>query len=111
MADLKAQIQAQALMRRAQAGGAMAVVVRKGDPDAGLVYVKVLRLDGRADLYAPVRDMDGARAYRKPLGEDPRPEAETDAYLEKEGRFDSDFWIIEIEDRQGRSFLTDPITG
>lgn len=109
MPALKAQIQAQALIRRAQAGGAMAMVLQKGDPDAGLIYLKVLRLDGRADLYAPTRDMSGARAYRRPLGDPPPPESEADAFLDKERRMDSDFWIIEVEDRQGRSFLTDPV--
>jgi hypothetical protein len=31
--------------------------------------------------------------------------AETEARLAKERRFDPDLWIVEVEDRDGRSFL------
>ena len=55
MDELKTAIWASALIRTAQAGGAYATVVRKGDADAGAVLVKVATLDGRARLYAPAR--------------------------------------------------------
>jgi len=109
MAELRAQIAAQALIRRAQAGGAFASVAVKGDPDGGLVYVKVRRLDGRADVYAPTRDSSGARAYRRPLGEPAAAEPEADAFLAREREFDPDLWVVEIEDREGRPFLTEPL--
>ena len=110
MAELKTDFWVSALIRRAEIGGAFAGVVRKGDTDAGAVLVKVATLDGRARLYAPAQDGDGERIWLDlsagSLGED---EKEIDAYARRRAENDPDLWVIEIEDRAGRSFLTEPI--
>jgi len=33
------------------------------------------------------------------------PEADLDARIDSERKFDSDCWVVEIEDRAGRHFL------
>jgi hypothetical protein len=109
---LKTEFWAAALIRRAQAQGAFAALVRRGDADAGAVLVKVSTLDGRARLYAPAQDGTGARVWLDlsagPLGdEEPAVDAHAAARLAK----DPDLWIVEIEDRAGRAFLTEPIEG
>ncbi|MGE3142567.1 MAG: DUF1491 family protein [Hyphomonadaceae bacterium] len=108
--ELRTEIWAQALIRRAQSAGAFAAVARKGDKDAGAVLVKVATLDGRARLYAPARDGAGERIWLDlsagPLGVE---EQAVDAYAQKRGASDPDLWIIEIEDRAGRTFLTERI--
>jgi len=35
----------------------------------------------------------------------PLPEAEIEAYLARQIRFDPDLWIVEVEERDGRHFL------
>jgi hypothetical protein len=35
----------------------------------------------------------------------PAPDAEVEAYLAREVKFDSDVWIVELDDREGRNFL------
>ena len=35
----------------------------------------------------------------------PAPDAQAEAYLARQVRFDPDVWIIETEDRAGRHFL------
>ena len=45
--------------------------------------------------------MFGAAVGRDP----PAPEADIEARLVREMRFDPDLWIVEIEDRAGRNFL------
>lgn len=107
-ARLRTGIWVQALVRRVQAGGAMALVARKGDPDAGAVLVKVLLLDGRAQLYVPARTEDGARAWA-PRYQDPVLEADMQPAIESQVSFDPDIWVVEIEDREGRHFLTEPV--
>ncbi len=101
---LKSEIRVAALLRRASSAGAFATIVRRGDKDAGAIAVKVYESAGRARLYVEARDENGAAVWRAPLG-DEASEAAADAYLEKERRFDADLWIIEIEDREGRTFL------
>lgn len=108
MAALKSSIWVAALVRRAQSAAGAAYVARRGDADAGVVIVKVARLDGTADVYLPARDMEGKRAWR-PAAAAPMQEAEADAAVRRETDYDPDCWVVEIEDRQGRHFLTEPV--
>ncbi len=100
---------ASALIRRAEVGGANAVIARKGDPSAGAVLVKVARLDGTGILYAPALGPDGARIWLNLERQGVGPaERDIDAYIERRVANDPDLWVVEIEDRQGRHFLTEP---
>ncbi|MEC9311850.1 MAG: DUF1491 family protein, partial [Pseudomonadota bacterium] len=36
------------------------------------------------------------------------PEADVDASVRRQGEFDPDLWVIEVEDRQGRHLLDEP---
>ena len=74
------------------------------------VLVKVSRLDGTARLLVPARDGDGVRIYLDLTGETAGPdEASIDSYLHKRASQDNDVWSVEIEDREGRSFLTERV--
>lgn len=105
---VKTEIRVSAQMRRAQSAGAFATVVRRGDPDAGAVAVKLFISAGNIRLYIQSRDLDGNQIWREPFENNPQEddiESKIDARLEKEASIDPDLWIIEIEDRQGRAFL------
>jgi hypothetical protein len=80
-----------------------AYVTAKGDAEAGAVAVKVALLDGTARAYERRSDlMTGARAWIL-LAEG--PEVEVDALLSRTRARDPDLWVIELEDRQGRTLL------
>jgi hypothetical protein len=80
-----------------------AYVTAKGDAEAGAVAVKVALLDGTARAFERRSDlMTGARAWIL-LAEG--PEAEVDALLSRTRARDPDLWVIELEDRQGRTLL------
>jgi hypothetical protein len=109
MSQIRTEIWVQALLRRAQVAGAMGLVVKKGDIDAGVVLLQVSHLDGRVDFYAPVTDMDGQRIWTRPLGSEPTDDARIRAYCTRRMEDDPDLWLVEIEDREGRHFLTEPV--
>lgn len=103
---LKSHIRVSAHIRRAEAAGAFASIIRRGDADAGAIAVKVWLGAGRARLFLETRDGAGAHVWREAF-DGPVEEAQIDAKLARETAFDSDIWIVEIEDRDGRAFLDD----
>ncbi|MEA2975874.1 MAG: hypothetical protein QOF19_1394 [Alphaproteobacteria bacterium] len=108
---LKSGIWVAAYVRRCHIEGAFAAVRRRGAEEAGAVFVKLNRLDGTADLYGPAPQSafddthPADRAFSRCLPVLPAPEADVEAFLTREIRFDPDVWIIEVEDRNGRHFL------
>ena len=97
-----------ALIRRAELGSGFAMVLRKGDARAGAVLVKVLdRRANTARLYVEATRGDGERVWMQPIVAS--EEADLDAYIERAARFDPDVWVVEIDDRDGRHFLTEAV--
>jgi hypothetical protein len=105
---LSTDIWVSALIRRAELGGAFPVVVKKGDARAGAVLVKVVdRRAGAVALYAEATRGDGERVWMQPHPD--AEEAALDAYAERARRIDPDLWVVEIDDVQGRHFLTETV--
>ena len=108
IARIKTKFWVEALIRRAELALAAAYVIRHGDEDAGIVLVKVALLDGTAQLYVPARDEKGEPIWQC-ARDAPVAEAELDEYCVRRAERDPDLWLIEIEDRKGRHFLTEPV--
>lgn len=105
---LSSDLWVSALIRRAEIGGANAVVVRKGDARAGTVIVKAYDTSNRkARLYSEAFGSEGERLWIQPVSSE--FESELDAYIQRQIGYDSDLWVVEIEDRQGRHFLTETV--
>lgn len=108
IARLKAGIFVRALIRRAEVAGAQAYVARHGAEEAGAVVIKIARLDGTCLVLDQARRGEGELVWVKPLG-DSADEDRARAFFEKQIRFDPDLWIVEIEDREGRTFVDEPV--
>jgi hypothetical protein len=92
-----------AYLRRLDLLGIPAFVTARGDDGAGAVLVKLATLDGQAQLFERGFDLaSGAQVWRLRLQ---GAEAEVDAAVTRERGRDRDLWVIEVEDRQGRSLL------
>jgi hypothetical protein len=115
MLRLKSEMWVKAYLRRCAVAGVDAVLLRRGDSDAGAIYIKVSRLDGTAALFGPAPSgMDEVREERRwqtCLDRAPVTEADADAFLERQVEFDPDVWIIAVDDSQGRHFLEDWLAG
>ncbi|GAN80176.1 Protein of unknown function [Acidocella aminolytica 101 = DSM 11237] len=72
------------------------VVVRKGDPDAGGVLVKLYGRSGCVVL-SQFRDIEGDLAWMRSTGRDPVPEQAADDYIARQTRFDPDLWVLEFD--------------
>lgn len=105
---LSSDLWVSALIRRAQIEGAYATVVKKGDDRAGSVIVKAYDTSTRtARLYTEAFGTDGDRLWIQPVTSD--SESELDAYIARQRGYDPDLWVVEIEDRQGRHFITETV--
>jgi hypothetical protein len=109
---LKSGIWVSAYLRRCNIEGAFAAVRRRGAEEAGAVFIKINRLDGTGILYGPAAQstFDEARPADRMFtamlgGDKPVPDADIEARLTREIRFDPDIWIVEVEDRAARNFL------
>ncbi|MBY6113123.1 DUF1491 family protein [Mameliella alba] len=84
-----------------------AFVTAHGDDTAGAVLVKLNTLDGKARAFTRSFDlMTGDRKWTELAS---GPEADTDTTITRQRHFDPDLWVIEVEDRQGRHLLDDPM--
>ena len=113
---LKSSIWVSAYLRRCDVEGAFAAVRRRGAEEAGAIFIKLNRLDGTGTLYGPApqslfdSDQPADRLFTALAGGGaPAPEAELEARLAREIKFDPDVWIVEVEDRQGHHFLDDAL--
>ena len=97
-------------MRRAQVEGASAFILQRGDSSRGDVLLKVADLKGGAHAYVPRTSMEGTRIFVNLTSQNVGPdEASVDDYVRRARARDSDLWIVEIEDREARHFLTEPV--
>jgi hypothetical protein len=80
-----------------------AYLVARGDETAGAVVVKLATLDGRARAFQRSFDMASDARVWVVLAEG--EEATVDATLARERARDRDLWVIELEDRAGRTLL------
>lgn len=93
-----------ALLKRIFSGGGFAAVIKRGSAEAGAVFLILRDRMGGAELFgpAPQTSYDTARPdERFFIRHAMQDEAALDARLEREKRFDSDIWVVEIEPGQG----------
>lgn len=102
---LTAEFWVKAYLARLRLADIPAFVTARGDATAGAVLVKSNRLDGTAQAWARSYGVGGERIWISVAEGD---EAEVDAAIGRQRGFDPDLWVIEVEDREGRTLLDQP---
>lgn len=94
-------------LRRLSSAAIMAHIARRGEAERGTVWIKVALRDRKAALYGPApAGLDETGSERRfVLAMAPTEERDVDARLARERSFDSDIWIVEVEDPAGRHLL------
>ena len=106
---LRADIWVSAYIRRCAVEGAYATLRKRGAAEAGAVFIVIDCLDGRMAVFGPApqseaRD-DGERVFTRMHDEEWIDGLAAAERLRREAKFDPDLWIVDVEDRRGRTFL------
>ena len=104
---LPAHLEVAAIMRRVEADGGFATVLRKGDPDRGTL---TLVLQERGEFRGILeRELGPDFTYRWTLkspgtgiGSAPPPDL-----IARRERFDADFWLIELDVAEPERFIAE----
>lgn len=89
-----------ALIRRVFADGGFAAVERKGADQAGAIFLRQRHRDGTETLFGPApqtsfdEDVSDRRFERRVAAGSAE---DVQAVLAREGKFDPDLWVVEIE--------------
>ncbi|MBB2170184.1 DUF1491 family protein [Gluconacetobacter aggeris] len=96
-ARLRAGLWVSAVVRHANQSGHPAMVLRRGDADAGGILAVLLGRDGRLSVLAQTRTADGSPAWLRGTGPDPVDQAAADAYIARQVGRDPDLWVLEFD--------------
>ncbi|MGI8931388.1 MAG: DUF1491 family protein [Sphingomicrobium sp.] len=107
---LPAHLEASALLRRADAKGGFATIVRKGDADRGALLLLVTDRGTHVACLERTLGTTGRYGWQR-VG----PVADADAqaiaeFTEKRVRFDEDLWLIELDIPQPERFIAETTT-
>ena len=107
---LKVQIWVQAQIRLCDVNLIQAVVVRRGDADAGAVVMRLIRGVQKSVLLRRQIQADGTSKWEPAGGAGELDDAAAEAYLAREIKRDPDLWIVEVDDPKGRYWPDKAIT-
>jgi hypothetical protein len=106
---LPAHLEAAAIMRRAEAAGGFAVVVRKGDPDRGAL---TLLVNKRGELRGILERELGPNFTYQWIFKQADPGSDSESlreFIARRDRFDGDSWLIELDIAEPERFIAETI--
>ena len=106
--ELKSEILINAGIRAAERNFTNAYVTKRGDTEAGAIFVKIDTLDGYAKLFTRnlKYDLINENNFVEFINLYPEKKIQNidiDKRVSKEIEIDRDCWIVEIEDKEGRN--------
>ena len=106
--ELKSEILINAGIRVAERNLTNAYVTKRGDSEAGAIFVKIDTLDGYAKLFTRnlKYDLTNENNFVEFINLYPEKKIQNidiDKRVSKEIEIDRDCWIVEIEDKEGRN--------
>ena len=98
---LKTELFVKAGIRHCETQFIPAMLRRRGDKDAGALFIKVNRLDGCSALFSRVTSFSGKFEWKNTSAKNWLPDEEIEKRLKTEVSFDPDLWIVEVENPDG----------
>lgn len=106
-ARLPAHIEVGGLIRAVEAAGGFAVVLQKGEKDAGVIQILTLDRGGNSQFWERQPRLDGSRIFAVVKTEDPENKEEFIAYVDRRRGQDPDSWLIELDIADPARFIAD----
>jgi hypothetical protein len=104
---LPARLEATSIVRRAEAAGDFATVLRKGDPERGSLLLFIGSRGRHVACLERVLSLDGAYEWRVAGPKESASSADLAAFLERRTRFDEDLWAIELDIADAERFIAE----
>ncbi|MEX0298106.1 MAG: DUF1491 family protein [Kordiimonas sp.] len=110
MDRLKTSMWVDAHVRTCFAADMPTFVVNKGDAERGGVLLKVNAFAAGISVYEQTLDFDGNKMWRQLATFEQAADRDADALIAKKRQYDSDVWVLEIEDVKGVYELDAPLS-
>lgn len=106
-ARLPAELEATSLVRRIQADGDFATILRKGDPQSGSLLLVVTHRGQHFACLERVLNADGSYEWRHCGPSESATSQEVADFLAGRTRFDPDSWAIELDIAAPERFIAE----
>lgn len=105
MTRLPAHLEVAGLIRRVQAEGGFAMVLHKGERDAGTILLVLTDKGMNTCLYERMPRLDGTRGWDCTMRQDAADPMAFSEYLDRRSDRDRDVWIVELDIAGAERFL------
>lgn len=102
---IPAHLEVAGMIRAVEAAGGFAMVLQKGERDAGTILVVTLDRDGPATLYERMPQLDGTRLFIAAKQQNTEKPYEFSEYLDRRKNQDPDCWLIELDIADAERFI------
>ena len=107
---IQSKLWVEALLARVYQGGAAAFVSQTGEEERGDILIKIAKMDGTAKVLTKSIGISGDSLFIDVTSRlQANDERSVDTYIKRAKERDCDLWVVEIEDKEGRHFLTEPV--
>ena len=102
---LPAHLEVASLIRLAEANGGSAMVLAKGEPDAGTILIVTMYRGEDTRLYERMPQLDGTRSFVQSDNQAIEDNREFSEYLARRRQQDPDIWILEVDIDEAERFI------
>ena len=97
------------IVRRAEAAGGFATIIRKGDPERGSLLLIVSSRGHHHGCLERVLALDGDYDWQAVGPAESANPQEVSEFLAKRARFDEDLWAVELDIAEPERFIAETI--
>ncbi len=104
---MPAGLEVAGLLRRIEAAGDFATVLRKGDKDRGALILLIASRGRHVACLERILSIEGDYEWRRSGPLESAESAEIASFLQKRARFDEDYWALELDIADPERFIAE----